>query len=598
MASKTQNQVSVRVELLRQWMRGNHIEAFIVPSTDPHASEYVPSHWEARQWLSGFTGSAGTAVVTLDNAALWTDSRYFLAAEEQLEGTPFQLMRERMEGTPDIAQWLVAVLHKGDTVGIDGWVNSVVAAESWRTTLERNGISLDVLKNPFDTIGASRPLLPENAVEIQPFGFAGETTASKAARIRPLLDEKGANAMLVSALDEIAWLTNLRGSDVHCNPVFVAYCLLLPQEIRLYINKEKLTKSVKDYLSQENITVRPYTEIENDLQALEKATILLTPETNVRLAAAVAQNNTIVNAPSPIATLKAVKNEAETEGFRRAMLRDGVALVKFLRWLKPAVKAGGVTEMDVDRKLTSLRAAQPLFRDISFDTIAGYADHGAIVHYEATEATDRELHPEGLLLIDSGAQYQDGTTDITRTIALGEPTEKERHIYTLVLKGHIALARLKFPSGASGTQLDLSARYAMWQEGYNFGHGTGHGVGSYLNVHEGPHQIRMNYMPAPIVAGMTVTDEPGLYLPGCFGVRTENMLLAVPFKETEFGKFLQFETLTLCPIDTVPIDREMLTFVEKQWLNDYHQTVRNKLMPLLDDEADRQWLYEATLPIQ
>lgn len=589
--------VTERVGRLREWMKANAIQAFIVPSTDPHSSEYVPSHWEARAWLTGFTGSAGTAVVTMDDAALWTDSRYFLAAEEQLEGTPFRLMKDGVATTPDIVHWLTSVLYQGDVVGIDGCVNAVATVEVWSDALARNGICLKTMNDPFDVIWQGRPQLPQNTVSVQPLDYSGESVASKVKRVREQLQLMGATAMLVSALDEVAWLVNLRGSDVHCNPVFVSYCIVLQEEVRLYMDKVKLTKPVTDYLLDEGVRLCSYVDIETDLRELKHATVLVTPETNAWLAKTAAMNNHVIRTSSPVAALKAVKNEAEMAGFRRAMLRDGVALVRFFRWLKPAVKAGGVTEMDVDRKLTSLRAEQPLFRGVSFDTIAGYGDHGAIVHYEATSETNRELQPKGLLLLDSGAQYQDGTTDITRTIALGCPTEEERHVYTLVLKGHIALACLKFPSGSSGTQLDLSARYSMWQEGYDYGHGTGHGVGSCLNVHEGPHQIRKNYMPAPITAGMTMTDEPGLYLPGRFGVRTENMLLAIPFKDTEFGKFLQFETLTLCPIDTTPIDLSMLTPIERTWLNNYHQMVHDKLMPLLDDEGDRQWLREATLPI-
>lgn len=589
--------VTERVGRLREWMKANGIQAFIVPSTDPHSSEYVPSHWEARAWLTGFTGSAGTAVVTMDDAALWTDSRYFLAAEEQLDGTPFRLMKDGVATTPDIVHWLTSVLYQGDVVGIDGCVNAVATVEAWCDALARNGICLKTMNDPFDVIWQGRPQLPQNAVSVQSLDYSGESVASKVKRIREQLQSMGATAMLVSALDEVAWLVNLRGSDVHCNPVFVAYCIVLQEEVRLYMDKVKLTVPVTDYLLGEGVRLCSYVDIETDLRELKHATVLVTPETNAWLAKTAAMNNRIIRAASPVAALKAVKNDAEMAGFRRAMLRDGVALVRFFRWLKPAVKAGGVTEMDVDRKLASLRAEQPLFRGISFDTIAGYGDHGAIVHYEVTSETNRELRPRGLLLLDSGAQYQDGTTDITRTIALGCLTEEECHVYTLVLKGHIALARLKFPSGSSGTQLDLSARYSMWQEGFDYGHGTGHGVGSFLNVHEGPHQIRKNYMPAPITAGMTITDEPGLYLPGRFGVRTENMLLAIPFKETEFGKFLQFETLTLCPIDTTPIDLPMLTPTERTWLNNYHQMVHDKLMPLLDDEVDRQWLREATLPI-
>ncbi len=597
MAESTECPITERVDALRKWMKANGLHAFIVPSTDPHSSEYPPSCWEARAWLTGFNGSAGTAVVTLDDAALWTDSRYFFAAAEQLKDTPFRLMKEGVEGTPDIAHWITSILQEGNIVGLDGRVNAAAAVEDLCTVFARKGITLETGLDPFRVIWTGRPSVPGKTVCIQPIELAGESTTSKIRRVRGQLRAAGATAMLVSALDEIAWLTNLRGNDVHCNPVFVAYCLVLLGETRLYVDKRKLTTAVTDYLLREDIRLCSYDDIEADLRALEGAAVLLPPETNMWLASAVAVNNSIVRKASPVAALKAVKNDAEIDGFRHAMLRDGVALVRFLRWLKPAVKAGGVTEIDVDQKLTSLRAEQPLFRGISFDTIAGYGDHGAIVHYEATAETDRVLQSKGLLLLDSGAQYQDGTTDITRTIALGETTEEERKAYTLVLKGHIALARLKFPSGSSGTQLDLSARYSMWQEGYDFGHGTGHGVGSFLNVHEGPHQIRKNYVPAPLMAGMTVTDEPGLYLSGRFGVRTENMLLAIPFKETEFGKFLQFEVLTLCPIDTAPVNLSMLTPIERKWLNDYHQMVCDRLMPLLDDEADRQWLREATLPI-
>ena len=459
-------------------------------------------------------------------------------------------------------------------------------------------MSLCVDEDPFAALWTDRPALPLSPVEVQPIEYAGEEIEAKVARLRTALSEAGADAMVVTALDEVAWLTNLRGTDVHCNPVFVAYAIVLPDALHLFIDTGKLTESVKSYLAARSVSLHAYTDLLPFLTSLPACRLLVPPSANARLeAAARSAGFDVVEAASPIASMKAVKNEVEVAGFRRAMLRDGVALVRFLRRLRPAVEAGGMTEVGVDRLLTSLRAEQPLFRDISFDTIAGYADHGAIVHYEATPETDRPLRPEGLLLLDSGAQYQDGTTDITRTLALGPTTAEERHVYTLVLKAHISLARLVFPSGSSGTQLDLAARRPLWQEGYNFGHGTGHGVGSYLNVHEGPHQIRMNWMPAPITAGMTVTNEPGLYLAGRFGVRIENILLAVPHLETEFGTFLRFETLTLCPIDTAPIERELLEPAELEWLNTYHQRVRNELLPLLDDEADRRWLIDATQPL-
>ena len=592
----TERTIAERLKLFRTYMQNHGMEAFIVPSADPHGSEYTPAHWECRKWISGFTGSAGTAVITLTGAALWTDSRYFLAAAEQLEGTGFTLMKQRVAGTPSVAEWLTMELNKGDTVGIDGHVFPVEEAESLHGELAKYGVSLVTGPDPFDEIWQDRPAIPLYPIVRQPLEYAGETVEGKVERLRAKLHDLGCDAMLVSALDDVAWLLNLRGSDVECTPVFVAYCLVLEDEVRLYVNEVKTTV-VAAYLKEQHIRALPYEQVEDDVKRLKDVRLLLPPETNASMAEA-AKSSVILVHPSPVASMKAIKNETEITGFHNAMLRDGIALVKFLRWLRPAVEAGGQTEISIDRKLTSLRAEQPLFKGLSFPTIAGYKDHGAIVHYEAVPETDRELKPEGLLLIDSGAQYWDGTTDITRTIALSEPTAEEKHIYTLVLKGHIALSRLRFTAGASGTQLDLAARRAMWAEGYNFGHGTGHGVGSYLSVHEGPHQIRMNYMPAPIVAGMTVTDEPGLYLTGKFGVRTENVLLAVPYKETEFGWFLTFEPLTLCPIDRCPIELSLLDETEVAWLNDYHKTVKDKLLPLLTDKEDKEWLVKATTPIQ
>lgn len=582
-----------RVEALRAWMKEKGIQAFLIPSTDPHAGEYVPAHWMARSWISGFDGSAGTAVVTLTQAALWTDSRYFLAAGEALDGTPFCLMKENTEGTPSPAEWLRSVLRAGDSVGVDGLVNGASVVYGLSDELSAAGISVRDAGDPMADIWTERPALPDVPVEIQPMAYAGCSCRQKLDRLRGIMRERGADALLVSALDEVAWITNLRGRDVHCNPVFVGYLLLTDDEAVLCSEEPKFSDEVRVILKNEGVRLQPYASIEDMLRSTSAKRVWLTPATNYRLTEAVPADRRLTDL-SPVAPLKAVKNEAEIAGFRRAMERDGVAMVRFLRWLKPAVAAGGQTECSIDRKLTALRAEQPLYRDISFDTIAGYEAHGAIVHYEATPETDAPLRAEGLLLLDSGAQYQDGTTDITRTIALGPVSDEQKLHYTLVLKGHIALSRCCFPEGSSGTQLDVCARYAMWREGLNYGHGTGHGVGSYLNVHEGPHQIRMNYMPAPLRAGMTVTDEPGLYLSGRYGVRIENTLLIVPFCENEFGRFLRFEPLTLCPIDTEPILWERLTDEEVAWLNDYHAEVRNRLLPLLQDDADRQWLIEAT----
>lgn len=414
--------------------------------------------------------------------------------------------------------------------------------------------------------------------------FAGETAVSKIARVRKALRGVHADGMLVSALDDIAWTLNLRGTDVHCNPVFVSYLLIASDKVSLFVDEAKLTGEIHAYLQEAGISVYNYNKVEEGLKQYAEYNILLDGnETSYHLWKTV-KCQEIISQNSPIPAMKAVKSEAEIAGYRRAMVRDGVAMVKFLKWLLPAVEAGGETEISIDKKLTALRAEQDLFRDISFDTIAGYQEHGAIVHYEASPETDIPLKPEGLLLLDSGAQYQDATTDLTRTIALGPVTDEMKHIYTLVLKGHIQLELAKFPDGASGTQLDALARECMWREGLNFLHGTGHGVGSYLNVHEGPHQVRMEYMPAPLRAGMTLTDEPGLYLAGKFGVRIENTVLIQDYKETEFGKFLQIESLTLCPIDTTPIDVEMLLPEEIAWLNDYHAEVYARLAPHLDEE--------------
>ena len=581
-------------------MKREHLSAFIFPSTDAHQSEYVADHWRGREWISGFNGSAGTAVVTMKSAALWTDSRYFLAAEEQLEDTEYQLMRLKMEGTPTIAEWLGKELQdvQSPEVGLDGMVNSYNYVKDLSNSLRKlGGITLRTNLDPLEQIWENRPSLPANPVEIQPLEYAGETLASKVVRIRKSLRELHADGMLVSALDDIAWTLNLRGTDVHCNPVFVSYLLIESDKVSLFVDDNKLSPEVKQYLQDNQVSLYKYNKVEKCLESYSEYNILLDGDETSYYLWKTVKCQEIVAAASPIPAMKAVKNEAEIEGYRSAMLKDGVAMVKFLKWLKPAVEAGGQTEISIDEKLTSLRAEQKLFRDISFDTIAGYAQHGAIVHYEATPETDVVLKPEGLILIDSGAQYQDGTTDITRTIALGAVSEEMKHIYTLVLKAHIQLELVKFPDGASGTQLDAVGRECMWREGYNFLHGTGHGVGSYLCVHEGPHQIRMEWMPTPLRAGMTLTDEPGLYLAGKFGVRIENTVLISDYMSTEFGKFLQIEPLTLCPIDTTPIYVDMLLPEEIDWLNAYHHSVYEKLSPFLDEE-EKKWLENATKPIK
>ncbi len=594
------NIIRQRVEALRDVMRREKLAAFIFPSTDPHNGEYVPDHWKGREWISGFNGSAGTAVVTLTSAALWTDSRYFLAAEEQLAGTGFQLMKLRVDGTPTIAEWLGKELKDSDVkeVGIDGYVSSLNEVEGLIGDLRHEGgLTLRTNFDPLDIIWKDRPQIPLNQVTLHELQYAGEDAVSKISRIRKALRSQHADGMLVSSLDCIAWVLNMRGSDVHCNPVFVSYLLITSQTATLFVDSRKLDDAVKNYLGEIGVQQKEYADIKESLRTYPDYNILIdADEVNYTLAKSIGCKN-IVRGTSPIHMMKAVKNAVEIEGFRKAMIRDGVALVKFMRWLKPAVEKGDETEISIDKQLTAFRAEQKDFCGISFDTIAAYQEHGAIVHYEATPETDKSLKPEGFLLLDSGAQYKDGTTDITRTIPLGLLTEEQKRVYTLVLKGHIQLELAKFPDGASGTQIDALAREPMWREGMNYLHGTGHGVGAYLNVHEGPHQIRMEWKPAPLRAGMTVTDEPGLYLAGRFGVRLENTLLITEYMETEFGKFLQMQPLTLFPFDREPIMAELLTEEEIAWLDNYHKQVFDNLSPLLDDSADLEWLKCNTKPM-
>ena len=596
----TISEIKNRLAALRKQMQTHQLSAFIVPSTDPHSGEYVPEHWESRKWISGFTGSAGTAVITLEDAGLWTDSRYFIQAEEQLAGTGIRLFKDRLPETPSITEWLGSILKKGDKVGIDGWVNSHQEASGIQQELKTYGVELETMtQDIFDAIWENRPSLPQTPVFILDETRTGTSCTDKINRIREAIAKNGASAIILSALDEIAWTLNLRGDDVHCNPVFISYLLISKEGHTLYILEEKITEEVRQYLNLHHVEIKSYSALAEDLRTFEEShqgILQISPLANEALYNLSAQYaDTIVQA-SPVALMKAVKNESEQAGFRKAMERDGVALVKFLRWLKEAVATGNETELSVDKKLYELRAEQADFKGISFDTIAGYKEHAAIVHYEATPETDIPLKPEGLLLLDSGAQYLDGTTDITRTIALGPLTEEEKTDYTLVLKGHLHLQNAHFPAGTCGTQLDVLARIAMWKAGINYLHGTGHGIGHFLCVHEGPHQIRMNHMPTLLEPGMIVTDEPGIYKSGRHGIRTENTLLIIPAQETEFGKFYRFEPLTLCPIDKEAIAIDLMTDEELTWLNEYHQLVYHRLYPLLNEE-EQAWLKEATNPL-
>lgn len=582
-----------RIKSIRDYMKTCGVSAFISPSTDPHSGEYVPEHWESRKWISGFTGSAGTAVITDNDGGVWTDSRYFIQAEEQLSGTGLKLFKDRLPETPSISEWLNKVLKPGDSVGFDGWVNTVSEVQEIQKALAKNNISYKMINDPYKDIWLDRPSIPHNKPFILGMEYTGESCQSKIKRIKEAYQKNQADGIVLSALDEIAWTLNLRGNDVHCNPVFVSYLIITNKETTLYIIKEKITEDVSSYLSSCGIVCKEYDEIETDLRNYNGNNIQMSYNTNYAIFNAARSNAEVILHDSPVLYFKSIKNDTEIEGFRNAMTRDGVAMVKFLYWLEKSVGKENINEVTIDKKLTELRSQQQHFRGISFDTIAGYQEHGAIVHYEATEESALTLKPEGLLLLDSGAQYTDGTTDITRTIPLGETSLEQKKDYTLVLKGFIDVCMIEFPYGTCGTQLDILARQAMWKEGINYGHGTGHGVGHFLNVHEGPHQMRMNYMPAILLPGMTLTNEPGIYKAGRHGVRTENTMLIVKSKSTEFGEFYKFDQLTLCPISKQTIIKEMLTKEEIQWLNNYHKLVFEKISPFLEGE-ELSWLKDAT----
>lgn len=577
------------LEALRDLMRSKHIDAVIIPGTDPHQSEYPSEHWKFRDYVSGFTGSNGTAVVTLDDAGLWTDSRYFLQAAEQLEGSGFTLRKENIPGEPTVLEWLGEVLDEDAVVGVDGRLFSLIEANRIEMFCAQNGFMFAPDFRAAEAIWTDRPARPKNPAFVHDEALAGEDVDSKISRVVDALDAADADGLLITALDEIAWLLNLRGSDVDYTPVVIAFAYVSEDERVLFIDSEKVTSEVKDHLKKYGVKIKDYDDIEKFLGKISStATVMVDPNrVSDALGQAMICNKTYM--ASPVIALKGVKNECQIAGFRQAMLYDGAAMVRMMMWLEQNV-ANGITEMDVDRRLQQERAAYASNRGDSFHMIAGYKDHGAIVHYEATDESAYTLAPEGLLLIDTGGQYLEGTTDITRTISLGNPTAAEKHDYTLILKGHLALARAVFPKGTMGVQLDVLARGPLWNEGMTYLHGTGHGVGHFLGCHEGPQSIRMEANPTPLELGMVTSNEPGIYKTGEYGIRTENLLLCVPAcSNEEWGEFYKFESLTLFPYDTTLMDMDMLSREEVKQINDYHAMVCERLRPLLSaDEA--QWL--------
>ena len=589
--------IKERLHALRMTFHPNQIKALIIPSTDPHLSEYVAPHWMSREWISGFTGSAGTVVVLMDKAGLWTDSRYFLQAEKELEGSGITIYKEMLPETPSITEFLCRNLKPADSVSIDGKMFSVQQVEQMKEELAAHQLQVDIFGDPLQGIWKDRPSIPDSPAFIYDIKYAGKSCEEKIDAIRTELKKKGVYALFLSALDEIAWTLNLRGNDVHCNPVVISYLLITQDDVTFFISPEKVTPEVEAYLKEQQVSLHDYDKVESLLSNFTGKNILIDPKkTNFAIYSSINPNCLIVRGESPVALLKAIRNEHEIAGIHAAMQRDGVALVKFLKWLEEAVPSGKETELSVDKKLHEFRAAQSLYMGESFDTIAGYKEHGAIVHYSATPESDVALQPKGFLLLDSGAQYLDGTTDITRTIALGQLTEEEKTDYTLILKGHIALAIAKFPAGTRGAQLDVLARLPIWKHGMNFLHGTGHGVGHFLSVHEGPQSIRMNENPVVLQPGMVTSNEPGVYKAGSHGIRTENLTLVCKDKEGMFGEYFKFETITLCPICKKGIIKDMLTAEETEWLNNYHQTVYEKLSPSLNEE-EKVWLQEATAPL-
>ncbi len=590
-------EINARIAALRDYMRGAGVDAVIVPQTDPHQSEYLADHWQVRRWLTGFTGSAGDVVVTMDKAFVWADSRYWLQAAAQLEGTCVEVMEDGKPQTPDKIDYLCSVLPSGATVGIDGMLFSIVATQAMERALASRGIKLVVDFNPVDLIWLDRPALPKDEVFVHGVEYAGEDAASKLSKMLSNASAQGASSAFISDLAEIAWALNVRARDVECNPVVTSFLYVSPKGSVLFIDADKINAEVRDYLAAAGVDVRPYGAIAEFLGALPvDERVLLSAGQSAGALLPVLGERAVVGT-SPVAMLKAVKNDVQVAGVRNAMVRDGVALVHSFMEIEDMMARGEtLTEMGVADILLKYRSAQPLFFDLSFDTIAGYAAHGAIVHYSANPSTNATLRPDNLLLVDSGANYLDGTTDITRTISLGEPTDAQRHDFTLVMKGHISLAQAVFPVGTRGAQLDVLARINLWKEGLSYLHGTGHGVGHFLNVHEGPQSIRLNDTLAPMTPGMITSNEPGLYREGEYGIRCENLVLTVPAFTTDFGEFLRFETLTLFPFDLRLFDVNLMSDAEIDWVNSYHTMVCEKLLPQLDAAA-QEWLISKTRPL-
>lgn len=590
--------VKKRIEKLRSLMKENKIDAYIIPSFDAHQSEYVADHWKGRQWISGFTGSAGTVVITLDDAGLWTDGRYYIQAEKQLEGSGIRLFKMADLGVPSYTEWLKNTLKEGSTVGFDGSVFSVDLFKGMEKAFKSKNIKIKIEKDLIDEIWEDRPEIPKELVFLHGIKYAGKSRAEKLNKVKANMSSKGANYYLLTSLDDIAWLLNIRGNDVPNNPVVISNVLVAENKCYLFVDASKVTHDIRLELETDGIKIKGYNEIHQILNQLtiDDSVIFDANKTSISMYNSINSDAAKLEEPNITTALKAIKNEVEIENLRNCQVSDGLAMLKFIKWLKESVNREKITEISAQEMLESFRRQQDLFVEPSFDTIAGYKDHAAMMHYKANKETQYTLKDEGFFLVDSGGQYFNGTTDTTRTIVLGKLTEEEKRDFTLVLKGHIALSSVKFLEGATGSSLDVLARQPIWEYGLDYKCGTGHGVGFFLNVHEGPQGFRKEPNSVKLEKGMVITNEPGIYKEGKHGVRTENIMLVVEEEKTEFGQFMSFEAITYCPIDLDGIDKDMLTDKEKQWLNDYHKMVYKRLSPYLDDEH-KAWLKKETREI-
>jgi Xaa-Pro aminopeptidase len=589
------------MEALRSLMKKNKIKAYLVPSTDPHQSEYLPVMWERRKWLSGFTGSAGDLAITLKKTGLWTDSRYFLQAEQQLQGSGIDLFKIGIPGVPTIPQWLKKELKAEDKVGFDPRLFSYNETQKLKSFLKEWRIKLTPIeKNLIDNIWQDQPPFPKNQIKPHPKKYAGRSIEEKLEMLRQQMKEEKVKAHILTTLDSIAWVFNIRGTDVEFNPVVIAYAIITPKKAMLFTDMEKITRAVRRHLG-ETVQVYDYDDFRKQLKKLAKSELKVWLDPNsvsYWIVDILKKDCDLFFKESPVTRLKALKNKTEITGAKAAHIRDGVAMVKFLHWLERTVPQGGLTEISASQKLEEFRQELDLYQGPSFETIAGYQEHGAIVHYASTPQTDVELKPRGIFLIDSGGQYLDGTTDITRTIALGKPTAEQKDRFTRILKGHISLAMTRFPRGTAGNQLDTIARKPLWDINQNYGHGTGHGIGAYLNVHEGPQAISYyRGLGVPLEPGMIISNEPGFYKTGEYGMRVENLIVVVEDKNGKTtNDFYSFETISFCPIDLNLIDKNLLSARELGWLNSYHKKVKELLSPYLNKD-EKEWLTKATRQI-